>query len=435
MFNITTSVDNLIRRMKYLIYTGTITSADYFSIKKQYDIIQKHIKAVYRERSLDAQHLNYQYKEFQRQYCCFNANPVFSLTNEEGDIDLNFPLGVISVNGDYIGIANDTAEYISLWNSNSANLSVGTLISGDGTEFEVQLVDPNSTIALTALEFYTITSNNSNSVMHIDDNDIVVYGAGTAVRGSTGTLTASSAVNMYNGANGVQVETPFNVRRVTTVNTIGNPIHILHSRISTRIGMDLLKDCQTLSGVLPKACITLALRITDSTDLVSNVSNWNELQSIESWSIMGLGGGVYNITTPAFIPQPPPSVKALSLRDIGPEPITLLTSFTWLTFSALPNLRRLVVGMNQGDMIGTGVAFFSTMPRVDKELSLTNNNAVQHTSDADSDTAINNIAAALALVIPVAPKVIRLENTEARTAASTAASTQLTTATWSVTYT
>lgn len=432
MFSITRAVASLTRKIRYLIYLDSASSAEYVSVKKEYERIQREINIQHINRTADIKTLDSLFKEFTRLYCC-STTPTFFLSNEEGDIDLDYPLAVLSVNGIYIGIANNEAEYISLWNSNAANQAVGTILTGNDTQFQVELVDPESTIALTALEFYTITSNNANSVVHISDNDIVVYGS-TAVRGSTGTLTASSAVNMYNGANGVQVETPFNVRRVTAVNSIGSPVRVLHSRVSTRIGMDLLRDCQTLSGVLPKACITIALRITETTDLVSNVTNWDELQSIESWSIMGLGGGVYNILVPAYIPQPPPSVKALGLRDIGTLLGVHIQSFTWLTFSALPNLRRCVVSSNLGDLIGNSVDWFLTMPRVDKELSLTNNNGVQHADATNSDLAINRVAAALASVIPVSPKVIRLEDTTARTAASTASSTALTTATWSVTY-
>lgn len=428
--------DRVIRRLKTTmccILAGSGPTANQYSyVKRAYKRILSEVwyNQVYKE---DLATLERLLSKIEVKFCCAD---IILLTNEEGDSDLAYPLGVISVEGDYIGIANNASEYISLWNSNLDNQAVGTIVSGSGTSMRVQLVDPLTSTALTALEFYTVTSNNNNAVMHVSDNDIVVYGAGIAVRGSTGTSTASSAVDVYNGTFGVTVETAFNVRRITTVSTAGSEIHVLHSRVSTRIGMNTLTDCQTLSGVLPKACITLGLRITQSTDLVSNVANWDELQSIESWTVMGLGGGVYNLLDPSLIPAPPPSVKALGLRDVGALLGVSLADFTWFTFSGLPNLRRILASSNLGDLIGLSLTegWFATMPRVDKQLTLTNNSGVL-TSAANSDAAIIAVAAALVAVVPVTPKVIRLQNTTNRTAASAAASAQLTGATWTVTYT
>lgn len=359
-----------------------------------------------------------------------------NLVNEEGDIDLQFPLVVLNVNNEYLGIADDEEEYITLWNADPANAALGTILNGVDTAFNVHILDlEGPEFNLYGLEFFTVTSNNANAVMHVEDNDLVIYGA-TVVRGSTGVLTASSTINEYNGTFGVIPETSFSVRRVTTVSSALSQIHVAHSRVSTYVAMNALTDCNTLSGVLPKACITFCLRVTLTTDLVSNVVNWSELDQIQTFSVMGLGGGVYNITNAAFVPQPPPSTIGIALRDIGPSPLLDLTDFTWFTDANLPNLRRILISSNLGDLIGDSVNWFLTMPKVDKQLTITNNNdALNKASAVNADLAINRIATALSGIVPVSPKTIRLEDTTNRTAASTASSTALTTATWAVTYT
>src|ERR1700759_388608 len=51
-----------------------------------------------------------------------------------------YPVGVFSKNRDYIGIAHNKAEYVTLWNSNSANQTLGTLaVNADSLRFNLTL--------------------------------------------------------------------------------------------------------------------------------------------------------------------------------------------------------------------------------------------------------------------------------------------------------
>lgn len=362
-----------------------------------------------------------------------------TLVNEEGDNDLDYPLGVLDISGNYIGIANDAEEYITLWNSDVTNQAVGTLLSGTGTTFEIEYVDPEGVpFNLYGLEFYTMTSSASNAVIHVNDNDIVQFNS-TAVRGSTGTNTLSSSLNEYNGTWGVSMITAIQIRRVTcTGATAGTTIRVFHSRVSERVGMNVLTPYTSFTGVLPAACKTFYVRGTTSMNWVTGITNWSDLQSIEYFSVMNLGGGSFGINNAANIPQPPASLIGLGLNDIASNATLFdLANFGWITDANLPNLRKLDIRANDGaaDLAGSSAAWFATAPKVDRQFVIQNNNIGPHASAADSDTIWNNLGTALSGITPSSPATIRVEDTTAVTAASLTARNDLIAAGWTVTLT
>lgn len=432
-------ISKLKERICCLLATDPIPDGQLSSIRATYEKLRKTVLSTYTRRVFLEEELDNVKKLLKKltfQVCC-NAIPTQTLVNEEGDNDLTYPLGVLDISGNYIGIANDAEEYVTLWNSDPTNQAVGTLLSGTGTTFEIEYVDPEGVpFNLYGLEFYTMTSSAGNAVIHVNDNDIVQFNS-TAVRGSTGTNTLSSSLSEYNGTWGISMITAIQIRRVTcTGATAGTTIRVFHSRVSERIGMNALTPYTSFTGVLPAACKTFYVRGTSTMDWVSGITNWSDLQSIEYFSVMNLGGGSFGINNVAFIPQPPASLIGLGLNDLIGGLLDI-GSFGWITDANLPNLEKLDIRSNQtpGDLAGTSVAWFATAPKVGRQFVIQNNNSATHASAANSDTIWNTLATILTGITPASPSTIRIEDTTAVTAASLTARNDLIAAGWTVTLT
>jgi hypothetical protein len=356
---------------------------------------------------------------------------LLSLQNYEGDMDLQYPLGVFSVNNTFLGIADSAEEYMTLWNSNVDNQAVGTIVSGESTTFEVAVKYINTpNINLYGLEYYTFRSSSAAPVMHVTDNDIIQYNT-TVVLGSSGANVASTTKNEYNGVFGVASDSSFNLRTVTLSGiTSTTDINIFHSRVSERVGMDTLTPCTYIAGKLPSACKSFTVRTPGGVSLVTNVVNWNELTSIETFNLVNLGGVPYDVSDDSHVPVLPASLVALGLGDLA-VPAATPDKFTWITAANLPNLRRIKLGCNNLDMLTFAANWFATLPPADKYLHFTNNGGPA-CSAAISDLIINNLWTALSAVTPVSPASIRLQNTSTRTAASDVSFNNLVAAGWTI---
>lgn len=71
--------------------------------------------------------------DYYPQYCVCIPDPVsLIMADLEGNETTSYPVDVYNVNLELIGIANDKAEYITIWNSDEDNQVVGTLSAGLG---------------------------------------------------------------------------------------------------------------------------------------------------------------------------------------------------------------------------------------------------------------------------------------------------------------
>ena len=76
-------------------------------------------------------------REIAAESCVLMTIKVKDFTDDE---TLSYPLDVFNIDEDPIGTAANTAEYISVWNSDNVNRTRGFIKSGTGTTFKVQPV-------------------------------------------------------------------------------------------------------------------------------------------------------------------------------------------------------------------------------------------------------------------------------------------------------
>lgn len=73
------------------------------------------------------------YYQFFKEYCqckgCMCVIPMLTTTGAEPD---RYPVNVVNVELEVVGLANDKAEYIIVWNLDSKNSSVGILSGATG---------------------------------------------------------------------------------------------------------------------------------------------------------------------------------------------------------------------------------------------------------------------------------------------------------------
>ncbi|MFB6453710.1 hypothetical protein ACE38W_00440 [Chitinophaga sp. Hz27] len=96
---------------------------------------------------------------YYKRYCvcsgCIHSLPMLSTTGVE---PTNFPVTVISVTGEVVGIAQDKAEYITKWNTDINNQALG-LLSGTTGLFQ----------------FILLAKDCKNLITHVSGNSISTY--------------------------------------------------------------------------------------------------------------------------------------------------------------------------------------------------------------------------------------------------------------------
>lgn len=364
----------------------------------------------------------------------------YQLMNYEGNTDLEYPLGVFSVNQEYLGVANNASEYITLWNANANNLAVGTILSGTDTVFQVSLKYANKNLNLYALEYWQFTvGNTTNSEVHVDDNDIVQYGS-SAVIGSTGSQIVSDTKRDYQTSvatpstdNNWKVDT-FTYRRIICTGTVqGSIVRVFHSRTSRYVGIDVLKPITDIRGILPLSCYSFSARGTNAVNY-NNITNWSQLIELKWLAIQNFGGTPTDIININFLPIPPANVVGIRLWAFA-IPSTSMDDLGWLTQANYPNLRQLSLSGNSGSTIVVNSTnwLINNMP-VFTESFYFQNSLAGDMSSADADNALIAMAARIATITPVGLRLIRLQGFGARTVASAAAVTAITNAGFTITF-
>jgi len=67
------------------------------------------------------------------------SNVSYTLKNINGTSTAGFPVGVIDVQGDFIGRADTKSEVVTIWNNSTVNRSKGTLINSSGFDVTLKL--------------------------------------------------------------------------------------------------------------------------------------------------------------------------------------------------------------------------------------------------------------------------------------------------------
>lgn len=384
--------------------------------------------------------IDFPFQDFRlRQLCCgeFPNGVDTPLVNNNGNEDLVYPLGVFNVDGVYLGIANNTAEYIALWNANAANQALGQIVQGVGTMFTVVPIDPLDVIVLYGREFMTVQSSATNLILHLDDGNTVVHGVTAYDATTVGVLTNTSADPMYNGTShsvNLIAADDFNFRKVTTTSPANTNVYIFHDRIQKYVGFDVAKSITVFAGRMPTGMLLWSARIVNNCDYSIPVLNWEACTSLKICQFYGKGGGINAIADPTFIPYQrwnKPTIKYLSICDFAAFGAPELIIGATITAANYPICDFLVFESNLYDIIASlnTINFFLNIPTINDTLWVKGTSA----DATNSDKCWNDIATALVGLVPVGVKQLQIQNTAAVTAASLAARNALIAQTYTVT--
>lgn len=431
IYKIYSEIKKLSSRAKYLLSSGSADENDVAYLKKRFKTLKSNTPISFREPELNLR-LKALEKLINRVKCQVCSSVVLSLQNFLNTDTTNYPVGVFNVDGDYVGIANDQTEYLTLWNGDLANQTQGTLEAGS-TPLSFKLPATATITSVTGLRFYTYTGP-ANLQIFCGDNDIVHYGT-TIKKGNVDGISISTDTrrewNRFLFAGGAH-KNKIPVDTVRTLNCTGytdsSPLYVFHNEDSKYAAVSFSNGLYTIAGQYPKAlkAVFYAGRLVTNYNLITN---WTELTSLFSWYNFSVGGGVWGFTPANY----PTSILGNILTQIGlgqvPGGTNFNSSFSQITNANYPNIVNFFAGTNGGDLLTGSESWFLTMPKV-TDTFLYEGPVVTSTV---ADNVWNNIWTAMNGVVPTGvTKQIRINGTINVTAASLTARNNLIAAGWTV---
>ncbi|MFA9215150.1 MAG: hypothetical protein ACEQSR_15135, partial [Candidatus Methylacidiphilales bacterium] len=306
---------------------------------------------------------------------------MYNLLSEEAT---EYPRGVFNVNGDYLGIANSQAEYVTIWNGDVDNQLEGVLSASTLSPFDF-ILSPIGTPTITGvigLRFWKFdTQANKKFRVLLDTDDVVLLPNGTVLSGLTDSinLTRSQVAGDWSVTGSQSYPRAFlSARAIDYTSTVAGTVYVFHNDTDAPTG---LMDnffipggggsvvTTNLSGYLPKR--TKETIISTNSFLGNkwvNILNWTELT--ENLSILNLnlnnGANTNNTSTiPLFTHMSklkhfftiflsvPPTVYSLTNKNIFPDLGALLIPFGRAGSHPLGDLTNLPTKLKQ---ISTGIS-------------------------------------------------------------------------------
>lgn len=440
MLNPYKAIQRLINKIRTFRSDNSINDSEFYTIRKEYNAIIRKFGGYYIYKK-DLQELTAIYEDFRCRYCADSATVSIPMANNLDGLTTVYPVGVFNVNGDFLGVANNSFEYVTLWNSDPANQVEGEMLVSGGLSSTTFLL-PSATATITkatGLRYYEITGP-SNLQLFCGDNDIIHYGS-TIKKGNVDGVSITNTTrrewnrNLFAGVYKSTVPSD----TVRTLNctgyTNGSSLKVFHNEDSEYAAVSFSNGFYTISGSLPiglKACFWSGQMGTD----YNAITNWDELTNLFSWYSLSSGGVPWGMDPTKF----PTDIISSNITQLGVGENTtggfngaFITEYSYINATNYPILEDLVVIWNSGEAITGSESWFLTMPKVTNYFRY-NTQTVTQSSAEVADAIWNNVATALDGVIPVGPaKELRIIRTDNVTAASLTARNALISAGWTVT--
>jgi hypothetical protein len=372
--------------------------------------------------------------------CSTKPNPILvtqTLTNFVSAPITTYPVGVFNYSGDYVGVANNSDEYVTLWNSNTTNSAKATLYRGETPfKFKMILKDPTFTGKVKGLNFFTVKHSNTGTLkLNVDDNAVVVdNGNGQIFYANAAPIVPSStnaffAFSFYNW-NAVPT---FNYRNIVMTSYSGGTVNVFHNDVDVIYAHDSGNSLLTISGRLPIGLKYFFIRpvVTTNFDTVTNWMSLTQLQWFEVDAFGGVGaGGLLNGTYTPVISNSH-QLKGLWLGEF--RVANFVDSFAWVNATNFPQLTNLLFTDTGAALNTYNATFWQNLPKVTNLLRIYTNGGGAFSS-AVSDAIFNQLAINLNGIVPSGDqKLIRIEGSVSVTAASLTARNYLIAQGWTIT--
>jgi hypothetical protein len=372
--------------------------------------------------------------------CSTKPNPILvtqTLTNFVSAPITTYPVGVFSYSGDYVGVANNSDEYVTLWNSNTTNSAKATLYRGETPfKFKMILKDPTFTGKVKGLNFFTVKhANTGNLTLNVDDNAVVVDNGTGVVRYANAAPSVASTTNIFFAFSFYtwNVVPTFNYRNIVMTDYSGNTVNVFHNDVDIVYAHDSGNTLLSIAGRLPIALKYFFIRPINTLnfDLVSNWMSLTQLQWFEVDAFGGVSaGGLLNGTTVPIVSNSH-LLKGLWLGEFRVN--NFVDALAWVNATNFPVLTNLLLTDTGAPLTTYNATFWQNLPKVNNLLRIRTNGAGAFTS-AVSDAIFNQLAITLnGIVASGDQKLIRIEGTVSVTAASLTARNYLIAQGWTIT--
>ncbi len=431
------AIRDLLFKIRNYLSDGTITDSELYTVRKEYNRIIARYGNSYLYRSQIAE-LKRVYETFRCRYCAESSTISLPMNNFLSTGTTGYPVGVFNINGTFLGTADDSFEFVGLWNADPSNQAQGELLVSGGLSSTTFLLPNTATITeVRGLRYYEYTGP-ANLQLFVGPNDIVRYGS-TQKKGSVDGVSITTTTrrewnrNLFSGI----YKSTIPADTVYTLNCTGytdsSSLKVFHNEDSEYAAVSFSNGFYTIAGNYPLGlkAVFYAGRIATN---YNNILNWSELTSFFSWYSLSSGGAPWGIginSRPTTLLTN--NVTQLGLGELTSEDGPLTADYSDVTATNYPALQDLVILYNTGDALTGGEAWFLTMPKVTNYLRYRTQTLTQ-ASAAVADAVWNNVWTALSTVTPVgAAKQLRIERTNNITAASLTARNNLIAAGWTVT--
>jgi YD repeat-containing protein len=243
--------------------------------------------------------------QYQATAGCGSGCYIVPMQNFAGTVTLGYPVGVFDVNGKLVGNAGSADDYVTKWNSDTADNRIGTLAKGgDSVHFDL-LLNSGQVLpaAVTGCRFYQydLPWHRLDCVIFYE-GDYVDWGDGTGMR--IGPLNLDTPAVLP--PNTAKLFNPYSATWTFTHTWPNDSLKTLtfyHSDdykatdIPSFLTIDGHAQLQNLRGNMPQH--TTGIGTTDyqqaSALSVANIANWNSITSCTSFELNAFDPSVPNL--------------------------------------------------------------------------------------------------------------------------------------------
>jgi hypothetical protein len=215
-----------------------------------------------------------------------------------GTNTLSYPVGVFDVHGNLLGQAANAAQYIGLWNNDTADSRIGTLGTGqDSMHFSLALNAGQTMIAgVTGCRYYQYDlSWNILDAVNNSNGAYVDFGDGTGMHLAPGRLDTPAVLAPNTTVSLVNDFYYYSVYSIHTyADTSLKTITIYHNDDTMTCWMDnafnpatSLTKLKNFRGNMPQNTTVLAGSSyqQSSASTVTNITNWNSISSVKEFNL------------------------------------------------------------------------------------------------------------------------------------------------------
>ncbi len=235
---------------------------------------------------------SYEY-QYQATSGCGSGCYSIAMQTFAGSGTLSYPVGVFNVRGVLLGNASTPAQYLSLWNSDTANTHIGTLALGsDSMHFNITLAaGATMPSGVTGCRYYQVDLAytlldgmfNTNGA-YVDFGDGEKMRLGSSPADTPKVITPHTSIYNYGGGV-IYINHSYPTTSLKTITIYHNDGQEQYTFDNLNNPATSLSKLQNIRGNVPQHTLTVGGSSYQQASMQTtvNIANWNSIQSITSF--------------------------------------------------------------------------------------------------------------------------------------------------------